>query len=152
MHPGVRKHLPVTEPGAFYLPNNGVFFMDNSKTVLVVDDDKDIVKAVETILTMYGYNVVCAYTGKESLEVLKHNNPDLMLLDLMLPDLNGKQVADAVRKDLDSHKLPIVVISAAKEARETCKTMDVQDCLEKPFEMQELVATVSHYTEKNPSS
>lgn len=114
-------------------------------TILVVDDDQDIVNAIETILSIAGYQVIHAYNGSDCLELTKTTKPNLILLDLMLPDMHGSQIAQRLRERDDMRNVPIVVISAAREASDIAKNMNAQACIEKPFELQDLLTTVSHH-------
>lgn len=114
--------------------------------ILVVDDDHDIVSAIDTILTMESYGVLCAFTGKDSIHQAKKNNPDLILLDYMLPDMNGKQIVEILRKDTTLHTIPIILISAAHNIEEIAKTMAIQACITKPFELENLLTLVEKYT------
>ena len=81
--------------------------------ILVCDDDKEIVKAIEIYLSREGYNVLKAYNGMEALEVLKKNdNIQLIILDIMMPKLDGIETANIIRKD---KSIPIIMLSAKSE-------------------------------------
>lgn len=119
------------------------------KKILVIDDDKDIVSAIETILTMEDYTVFVAYSGKESFRLLHQEHPNLILLDYMLPDLNGEQIVEAIRSDREFVDLPIILISAAHGLKNIGKRIAVQGCIEKPFDLEELLSIVYKYTKSS---
>ncbi len=113
------------------------------KQVLVVDDDKDIVAAIDTILKMEEYSVIHAYSGTESIHLAMECKPDVILLDYMLPDMSGRQIVKILRKKLHFTKLPIILISAVNDIQEIAKTIEVNACISKPFELEELVTCVA---------
>ena len=80
--------------------------------ILVVDDDKEIVKAIEIYLNREGYKIFKAYNGKEALEIVKKEEIHLVLLDIMMPELDGMSVASIIRKD---NTIPIIMLSAKSE-------------------------------------
>ena len=80
--------------------------------ILVCDDDKEIVSAIEIYLSKEGYNIVKAYDGKEALEKLEMNEIHLIILDIMMPKMDGITVANEVRKN---KSIPIIMLSAKSE-------------------------------------
>lgn len=115
----------------------------NDKRILVVDDDQTIVEVLESILDEEGYAVLHSYSGIEAIQIAKQRKPHLILLDLMLPDLHGKVVAQELRDEQAVRQIPILVISAARDAKDIAKTMDVQGCIEKPFQLDNLLSMVA---------
>lgn len=118
--------------------------MSNHK-ILVVDDDHDIVNAIDAILTMEGYTVETAYNGAECMDCVKETKPDLILLDLMLPDMHGREVAQELKRNRQLQDIPIVIMSASRDAREVADAIHAEDCIDKPFEVNHLLQTVSKY-------
>lgn len=114
--------------------------------ILVVDDDSDIVSAIETVLTLEGYTVISAYSGKDSLPLVDSEDPDLLLLDYMLPDMTGADVATSIRSELKNTELPIILISAAHGLKAIGEKLPIQGWIEKPFELDRLLQTVNKYT------
>jgi DNA-binding response OmpR family regulator len=112
--------------------------------VLVVDDEKSIVKGIRFSLLQDGYEVDCAYDGEEALEMAKKNEYDVVLLDLMLPKLDGIQVCKQIR---DFSDMPIIMLTAKTE--ETSKVagldMGADDYVTKPFSILELLARVKAF-------
>ena len=113
-----------------------------AKTVLVVDDEKAIVDILEFNLRKEGYETLSAYDGPEGLRMAREANPDLMLLDVMLPGMDGFSVCSALRAE--GSDLPIIMITAREE--ETDKVFGLEngadDYITKPFSMRELLARV----------
>ena len=111
------------------------------KKILVVDDEKPISDIIKFNLTKEGYDVYTAYDGQEALEQVEEVNPDLVILDLMLPKIDGLEVAREVRK---THDMPIIMVTA--EDSEIDKVLGLEmgadDYVTKPFSNRELVARV----------
>ena len=90
---------------------------DDVDSVLVVDDDPDFVRLMSRLLDspVRRYRVLTAYSGGEALELCRHHQPDLLFLDMVLPDMGGSQVIQKLRADLATRDVPIVVVSAQEE-------------------------------------
>lgn len=112
-----------------------------AKKILVVDDEKPISDIVKFNLTKEGYDVVTAYDGEEALAKVNEVNPDLILLDLMLPKIDGLEVAREVRKD---HDMPIIMLTAKDSEIDKVLGLEMgaDDYVTKPFSNRELVARV----------
>jgi two-component system, OmpR family, alkaline phosphatase synthesis response regulator PhoP len=112
--------------------------------VLVVDDEKDITALVAYHLEREGFRVLQAHDGLQALELVKRERPHLLVLDLMLPHLSGLDVCRRLRKEPDTARLPILMLTA--KAEETDKVLGLElggdDYLTKPFGPRELVARV----------
>ena len=113
-----------------------------AKKVLIVDDEKAIVDILDYNLRKEDYETVCAYDGPEGLRMAREENPDLMLLDVMLPGMDGFEVCRQLRRE--GSDLPIIMITAREE--ETDKVFGLEngadDYITKPFSMRELLARV----------
>jgi adenylate cyclase len=112
--------------------------------ILVVDDTPANLKMLADILSFKGYQVITAAGGKEGLEKLAAANPDLVLLDIMMPDLNGYEVCRTLRADPATQMLPVVMITALDPAAERVKGIEAgaDDFLSKPINQPELLARV----------
>ena len=110
-------------------------------TVLICDDDRDIVSALEIYLTSEGYRTVSAYNGEEAIAAVRTENIDLILMDVMMPRLDG---LSAVLRIRERRNLPIIVLSAKSEESDKVLglSMGADDYVTKPFSMQELTARV----------
>ena len=116
--------------------------MEQGKTVLIVEDEKNIVDILGFNLQREGYTTLEAYDGEDGLKKAQEEKPDLILLDVMLPKMNGFDVCRALR---ESHNhVPVVILTAREE--ETDKVLGLEigadDYITKPFSMRELVARV----------
>ena len=109
--------------------------------ILVCDDDKEIVEAIEIYLTQEGYEVVKAYDGQEELKVLKETPIDLLVIDVMMPRLDGIRATLKIREE---NNIPIIILSAKSEDADKILGLNVgaDDYVTKPFNPLELVARV----------
>ena len=114
------------------------------RTVLVVDDDDDLREAITDLLLLRGYHVTKAANGHEALDCIAAGMPDVILLDMKMPVMNGWEFARAFREAHDS-EAPIVVVTAADDARRRAEEIRADGWLGKPFESVELYATVERY-------
>jgi DNA-binding response OmpR family regulator len=111
------------------------------KKVLVVDDDKKTVELVKLYLSRDGYRVITAYEGEEALRLAREAHPDLIVLDLMLPGINGLQICRILRKESD---VPIIMLTAMTTDEDRLRGLDLgaDDYVTKPFSPRELAARV----------
>jgi two-component system alkaline phosphatase synthesis response regulator PhoP len=112
--------------------------------VLVVDDDKEIVRIIRAYLEKAGYNVSTAYDGETALHIIRSDRPDLVVLDLMLPDRDGWSITRIVRGDPSLAATPIVMLTARVEGEDRVMGLDLgaDDYIPKPFNPHEVVARV----------
>ena len=115
--------------------------MESKETVLVCDDDKDIVEAIEIYLSQEGYQVLRAYDGEEAIEVLKNEDVQLLIIDVMMPRLDG---IHAIQKIRAFSSIPIIVLSAKSEDADKILGLNIgaDDYVTKPFNPLELIARV----------
>ncbi len=111
-------------------------------SILVCDDDKEIVDAIEIYLQQEGYRVLKAYNGKEALEILKEETVHLVILDLMMPEMDGIHTTLQIRKEKNS--IPIILLSAKSQDSDKILGLNIgaDDYVTKPFNPLELVARV----------
>jgi len=112
------------------------------KTVLIVDDEKNIVDILSFNLKKEGYEIIAAYDGAAGLEQYANNRPDLILLDVMLPLLDGFEVCRRIREK--DRKTPIIMLTAREEETDKVLGLDIgaDDYITKPFSVRELQARV----------
>jgi DNA-binding response OmpR family regulator len=117
----------------------------NKRTVLVVDDEKDLVDLITYNLQRNGYDVLCALNGTEALELAQKHVPDLVLLDLMLPGIDGTEVARRLKADARTAQVPIIMLTAKGEETDVVVglTLGADDYVTKPFSMKILLARLS---------
>lgn len=115
------------------------------KTILVADDDKNIRLLLETELSLEGYQVILANTGLEALKKIKGETPDLVILDIKMPDMHGLQVLEAVRKE--NKNLPIIICTAYEKMRDdyTVWASQVAGYFTKPLDLDRLKALIKIY-------
>ena len=111
------------------------------QTILVCDDDKEIVEAIEIYLQQEGFHVLKAYDGEEALEILKNNEVHLLIMDVMMPKLDGIRATLKIR---ENSSIPIIILSAKTEDSDKILGLNIgaDDYVEKPFNPLELVARV----------
>jgi len=117
---------------------------NSSLRILIVDDEKDLVDLLSYNLEKEGYAVLRAYDGEEALKILRSRKPDLILLDLMLPGIQGMEICKIVRKTPETAALPIIMLTARGEEvdRIVGLEMGADDYVTKPFSIRELLARV----------
>jgi CheY-like chemotaxis protein len=118
-----------------------------SGDVLVVDDDAEMVEVMELVLGDAGYRVRSARNGKEALEAVAAQRPDLVLLDMLMPVMNGWQCARELRARY-GRAIPILVVTAAEHARARAEEVGSDGVLSKPFELSLLLRLVRQHVEK----
>ncbi len=114
------------------------------KTILVVEDEKDIQQLVKLYLEKEGFRVVTAMTGPDGLKQVAQEQPDLVVLDLMLPDMNGLDVCKRIRAKTETALLPIIMLTAKAEESDTVIGLELgaDDYVTKPFSPKALTARV----------
>ena len=113
-------------------------------TILVIDDERDLIELVRYNLEKEGFDVIAATDGQSGLEVVRKHRPDLVVLDLMMPGLDGLQVCQQLRSDPRAGRIPVIMLTAkATEAdRVVGLEMGADDYIVKPFSPREVVARV----------
>lgn len=117
----------------------------NTKKILVVDDEPDLVELVSYNLKKQGFTVTSAADGEEALQVIKKTAFDLVLLDLMLPGIQGVEVCRMIRSNPKTQQLPIIMLTAKGEESDKIRGLDIgaDDYMTKPFSPRELIARVN---------
>ena len=126
--------------------------MAEKKKILLVDDDPDFVQAVQVIVESGGYEVRVAYDGEEGLEAVAEEKPDLIVLDVMMPVMNGHEACAKLKGDPETAGIPIILLTAVAE-RVTTSTYSHRDMLEseaedympKPVEPAELLELIKSW-------
>jgi DNA-binding response OmpR family regulator len=115
-----------------------------SAKILVVDDDLDIRKLLRLVLAAAGYQVMLAEDGDQALRRMAEEEPDLMLCDILMPNLDGYETLAAVRGNPTHHGLPVLIISAKGEAQAVQRALEAgaDGYFIKPFQMRDLVAEI----------
>jgi CheY-like chemotaxis protein len=126
--------------------------MADKKSILLIDDDPDFVEAVKVILESGGYDVRVAYDGKEGVEAVAAQRPDLIVLDVMMPVMNGHEACAALKDDEATSDIPIILLTAVADrvATSTYTHRDMleseaEDYMPKPVEPSELLERVKSW-------
>lgn len=114
------------------------------KRILVVDDEIYIVHILEFTLTMEGYEVITAADGEEALRKIEATRPDLVVVDIMMPKMDGYEVCRRIRQDEETKKLPVILLSAKGRPidRETGLEVGADDYMVKPFSPRRLLEKI----------
>jgi diguanylate cyclase (GGDEF)-like protein len=130
-------------PHTIFIESNGGCLIN--KTVLVVDDDPNVGLLISAVLKKFNYSVVTMYSGEEVLRFLDNDKPDLILMDLRMPGLDGYALCKRIRDNPDTHDLPIVILSGVSEvdAKITTIELGADDFITKPFDVRELRARIN---------
>lgn len=116
-----------------------------NKHILCIEDEPEMIDLIRLILSRRGFNVVGAAGGKEGLEKARQNPPDLILLDLMMPDMDGWEVYQQIKADDRTKKVPVIVVTAKAQSIDKVLGLHiakVDDYIAKPFSPQELMESV----------
>ncbi len=112
--------------------------------ILIVEDNPDMIDMHQKILDHWGYGSITAKNGKEAVDMAVSQLPDLVLLDIMLPNMDGLEAARLIRQNPKTHSIPILAVTAkvSPEDREECLQNGCNDYLSKPFTPKELVSKI----------
>ncbi|MFW6134473.1 MAG: response regulator transcription factor [Elusimicrobiota bacterium] len=118
--------------------------MNDKKTILLVDDDKKVVKAISTILSEHNYSIVPAYDGLEALEKAKKINPDIILLDIIMPELKGWEVCKKIRENKNTSKIPVIMLTGQNSSENEIHGLQcgADDYIIKPYDSRILIARI----------
>jgi len=123
-------------------------------TILIVDDEEDIRELVELNLAREGFRMLSSETGEQALELALSQRPDLIVLDLMLPGIDGLEVCKRIRADSKTQQIPIVMLTAKGEETDVVTGLELgaDDYVTKPFSGKVLVARIRRLLRKKPES
>ena len=117
------------------------------KTILIVEDEEDHLEIVKLILEQHNYNLISARDGKEGVDSTLKFLPDLLILDVMLPEMNGYEVCKAIRNNPKTKAIPVIMLSIRSnpEDIEAAYKVGANKYMTKPFNLEELVKEVKRY-------
>ena len=118
-----------------------------TKKVLIVDDEHDIVETLQFILESEGISCITAYDGEDALNKAKSEGPDLIILDVMLPKINGYKVCRLLKFDAKYKSIPILMVTARSQEEDKAigKETGADEYITKPFNIEDLIKTVKKY-------
>ncbi len=115
--------------------------------ILIVDDEQDIVESLSFMLQAKGYETICAYDGEEGLKLAKEAAPDLIMLDVMMPKINGYKICRLLKYDAKYKNIPIIMLTA--RSQESDKTIGEEtgadEYITKPFEFNDVLEVMQKY-------
>ena len=119
----------------------------SSKKILIVDDEVDLVETIRFPLEMEGYTVLVSYNGEDALNQARRESPHLILLDLMLPKLDGYKVCRLLKFDEKFKHIPILMLTAKTQQKDKSMGMETgaDEYITKPFDMEELMKKLRSY-------
>ena len=122
----------------------------NPKKILVVDDEPDLVETVQFSLETEGYHVLAAYNGEDGLNQARKDSPDMIILDLMLPKLDGYKVCRLLKFDEKYKHIPILMLTAKAQEKDKIlgKETGADDYMTKPFDIDQLMEKVKFHLSK----
>ncbi len=121
------------------------------KLILCIEDEAEMIDLIRLILTRRGFDVRGANGGKEGLEIMRREHPDLILLDLMMPDMDGWEVYQQMKADDTTKNIPVIVVTAKAQSIDKVLGLHiakVDDYIAKPFSPQELLTSVDNVLTK----
>ena len=126
----------------------------NQTTILVIEDEKDIRELITFNLKNDGFNVITSTDGEEGLEKTTFHNPDLILLDIMLPGINGFQFCSSIRKRKNFKDTPVIILTALGDEKNIVKGLEkgADDYITKPFSNKVLLARIKNVLKRNKRS
>jgi len=119
------------------------------KKILVVDDEEDMAMALKVRLKASGYNVVFASDSVEAFKVANEENPDLIILDILIPGGGGFVVAERLKQSAATHRIPIVFLTGIQGGQERAYKLGASGYLMKPYQPEELMKTIHNALERS---
>ena len=121
------------------------------KKILIVDDEQDIVESLKFVLEASGYTCYCAYNGEDGLRLAKEIIPDLMILDVMMPKINGFKISRLLKFDNKYKNIPILMVTARTHDEDKLigEETGADEYITKPFELDDIVKRVDKYLKKD---
>jgi len=115
------------------------------KKILLVDDETQLVELIKMRLTREDYDVLTAYDGEEALQKARHGNPDLIILDIMLPKMDGYMICSLLKRDRRFYKIPVILFTARSQEEDIKlgKKVGADAYITKPYEAQVLLDKIS---------
>jgi len=129
--------------------------MTENPKILLIDDDVDFVEATKIVLESKPYEVIVAYDGNDGLRKAREENPDLIILDIIMPGKDGFSTAEHLKKDSELSKIPVLVLTSYAEkggessiAASGGLTLETEDYIDKPISPEELLKRVEKYLKR----
>jgi len=114
----------------------------SAKTVLVIDDEDTTLKIIENVLTQAGYNVLTSTSGEEGLKIAQENNPDIVITDVVMPNIDGFMLFKKLKSDETTKDQPVLVLSARHNVGDTFHRFGADSFLTKPIDAKLLISEI----------
>lgn len=131
-------------------PTNGHRGPNQSKTILVCDDDEGILEVVQFVLERKEYQVIAVADSREVYQLIDKAKPDMLILDLWMPEIGGEEIAQTVKTNDGTKDIPVIILSAHAQTEKKAKNAGADDYLLKPFDIDALEALVDRYIQPRP--
>lgn len=118
--------------------------MSDKKTILAVDDESDVLLIIKTALFSEGYNVFTATNGPDAIAIAQDEKPDLIILDMMMPEMNGFEVLKCLRESEDTETIPVIMLTGVSDKSKIREALEsgIDYYIVKPFEFHDLLSKV----------
>jgi DNA-binding response OmpR family regulator len=145
---------PLKSSGPSFLTGRGKEIMDRKKRILIVDDERDIIKALTVRLQSKGYGVFGALGGAQGIFMANKEIPDLIILDIRMPDVDGFSVVETLKQSDRTSRIPIIFLTGSPErdADERAMGLGARFYIKKPYDPEELIDAVRRALESVPSN
>lgn len=129
--------------------------MDTEKirSIVYIEDDPEMIELVSLIVNKRGFQLIGAHGGRQGLDLVKKEKPTLVLLDLMMPDMDGWDVYQLLKSGEETREIPVIIITAKAQSIDRVLGLHiarVDDYISKPFRPQELLDSIEHVLQANP--
>jgi len=126
---------------------------ENARSIVYIEDDPEMIDLVSLIVTKRGFKVIGAEGGRQGLDIVKSEKPTLILLDLMMPDIDGWDVYQQLKSDEETRDIPVIIITAKAQSIDRVLGLHiakVDDYISKPFRPQDLLDSIEHVLQAMP--
>ena len=122
-------------------------FSKQKKKILLIDDEEELVSSLSEVLEENGYKVIIATNGMEAIKKAKEERPDLILLDIMMPKMDGYEVLRQLKTSAEAWAIPVIMVTARSDSGSILKTQDSRaaDYIIKPFDVSEVLSSIQRY-------
>jgi len=129
----------------------GLWKKDHKVKILIVDDEPDLVQTLQDRLEMNGYDIVTANNGREGLEKAVQEKPNIVLLDVIMPVMDGLEMLEALRKNPVTKNCSVIMLTARSQRQDIvrAKLCGIQDYVVKPFDLSELIEKIENIVEQH---
>ena len=119
--------------------------MERKPRILVVDDDEPILVLMKNILREFQFEAIVSSSGTKALELARQESPDLILLDMNMPEMSGEEFIERLRRDDDVAHVPVLILSGEPLSREELSRMRAEGAIQKPFDLSQLINQIRQH-------